>query len=819
MRTHRVLVICIALLACKTAAQKEQEERQKEQEERLRTRPDTIRHAHTAADKHAWEAALDALDTAAAIAPLSAEEMQLHKLWEFRRVLDMYCAGKVDDLLSGAVQLPDAMPPGLDAATLAQANQLLARRKLIQQLRQLHDKQQELSKQANHEPATSEECDTAIRGVQSARTVTLNILRKFNSDYGPGIYEVQDSTGHTAHLTTTDSTFTTTGWATITAYAFDDNIIIELSEERRAKAQACLEDRQKAGVARTEFATSSKLLDARLAAMSSELVASCVAPAAISDPAPPPPESPIVQANPPSDAAAASQVAPSIDTVQSFVKGQAASLTTTGATFVESFDANAVAFFPQSLTVYEGRGKIIEGSRDAWGHGAPDKVDASDVVVGLFPNFAWATSQWKITIAGSRGVLPVRVTEVLTNDALGLRVVAASFSIPPSAGVAAIGDPAPSIAAGTPPARDPDSWLASPSELAKHVRNDGATAVVGSDYKEFVFGAEESRKLLSGWKNVKLEVVGNVRSFEGAGYRVVMGYVRWREPKPTLFRVFGLFVRGEAMVGPAPWELATAQYSVAVPASEPQIATAVATAPESTCTIAALACDRFSTNGQTGKKLHALVFAAEQAGRHAAAICLARSNLTSSDKWLAGAANFDTSRAWDGLGCHAQAIAAIEASLAVRPHDQGGWKETCDQCRKIGGACAACDDSPRLARSNSTAATVDRGETGSNTSDPPPVWVSLVQDPPRVFEVWEAGKKVMDGPGGIQVAPGHPRTIVIKGQGWKDKTLIVDGRNERVEFKLELTPDCKSTLADPKSADCRARFCEGHADDARCHSE
>lgn len=45
------------------------------------------------------------------------------------------------------------------------------------------------------------------------------------------------------------------------------------------------------------------------------------------------------------------------------------------------------------------------------------------------------------------------------------------------------------------------------------------------------------------------------------------------------------------------------------------------------------------------------------------------------------------------------------------------------------------------------------------------------ENPPRVFEVWEAGKKVMGGPGGLQVAPGYPRTIVIKGQGWKDKTL------------------------------------------------
>ena len=289
-------------------------------------------------------------------------------------------------------------------------------------------------------------------------------------------------------------------------------------------------------------------------------------------------------------------------------------------------------------------------------------------------------------------------------------------------------------------------------------------------------------------------------------------------PSPRVIRVTG---RGASAFAEKDLTFANGKLATVGQAIQPVLPNAPTAPPvvPQACTIASLHCEQFSTQGRTGRKLHELVFGAEQAGRHAEAICLALSNLNTSDKWLAGAANFDTSRAWDGLGCPAQAIAAIEASLAVRPRDQGGWKETCDQCRKIGAACAACDDSQRLARSNSTAATVDRGETGSNTSDPPPMWVSLVQDPPRVFEVWEAGKKVMDGPGGIQVAPGHPRTIVIKGQGWKDKTLIVDGRNERVEFKLELAPDCKSTLADPKSADCRAQFCEGHADDARCHSE
>jgi hypothetical protein len=114
---------------------------------------------------------------------------------------------------------------------------------------------------------------------------------------------------------------------------------------------------------------------------------------------------------------------------------------------------------------------------------------------------------------------------------------------------------------------------------------------------------------------------------------------------------------------------------------------------DTTCTLAALNCDQFSTQGRVGRKLHELAFAAEQAGRHAEAICLAQPNVASNDGWLAGAANYDTSRAWEGLGCHELAIAAIETSLRVRPRDKSGWSETCDQCRRIGGTCAPCEAS------------------------------------------------------------------------------------------------------------------------------
>lgn len=270
-------------------------------------------------------------------------------------------------------------------------------------------------------------------------------------------------------------------------------------------------------------------------------------------------------AAPPSGSAAGSP-ALTLDGVSDLVKSQARSLTGDTAAFGDSFATDAAAFFPHSLTLYAGRDRIIGAAREAWGmRGAPDHLESSDVVVGLFPNFAWATAQWKRTLANTKTVALVRVTEVVVQDATGLRVIAASFSMPPPAASSGIGEPVPVIVAGAPPAREPDSWLASPIELARHVRNDGATVVIGSEAKELALGTDETRELLGRWWNVRLELAGNVRAIEGPGYRIVAGYARWLGTKPVLFRVLGLFVPGDAMAGPAPWEFATVHYSVAVP--------------------------------------------------------------------------------------------------------------------------------------------------------------------------------------------------------------------------------------------------------------
>jgi hypothetical protein len=127
---------------------------------------------------------------------------------------------------------------------------------------------------AKEEPRVDKDCGTAIQEAQSARTVTVMVLRKLDGDHIPGVYEVQDAAGQVAQLMTAETTFTTTGWTTITVSEYGGSLI-ELSGARRAKAQQCLSDQQKLATARAEFASSSKQLDARIGSLSREFVASC----------------------------------------------------------------------------------------------------------------------------------------------------------------------------------------------------------------------------------------------------------------------------------------------------------------------------------------------------------------------------------------------------------------------------------------------------------------------------------------------------------------------------------------------------------------
>jgi hypothetical protein len=109
------------------------------------------------------------------------------------------------------------------------------------------------------------------------------------------------------------------------------------------------------------------------------------------------------------------------------------------------------------------------------------------------------------------------------------------------------------------------------------------------------------------------------------------------------------------------------------------------------CSIDALKCDQFSDQGRHGMKLHELVYAARLAGRNAETVCLAQRSIENPDNWLQGAGHFESSTAWEALGCHDLAVAEVEASLATRPRGRSGWDTTCDWCRSIHGRCGPCD--------------------------------------------------------------------------------------------------------------------------------
>ena len=95
-----------------------------------------------------------------------------------------------------------------------------------------------------------------------------------------------------------------------------------------------------------------------------------------------------------------------------------------------------------------------------------------------------------------------------------------------------------------------------------------------------------------------------------------------------------------------------------------------------------------------------------------------------------------------------------------------------------------------------------------------------------LFDVFENGKRLFHlGPNTvqIQVTPGHPRTLLIRAvtsdglqRGFRDKTLLVDGKSKRIEFDMVEFPDCRASIADPKIPECPRQFCEFHKDDARC---
>jgi serine/threonine protein kinase len=138
------------------------------------------------------------------------------------------------------------------------------------------------------------------------------------------------------------------------------------------------------------------------------------------------------------------------------------------------------------------------------------------------------------------------------------------------------------------------------------------------------------------------------------------------------------------------------------------------------------------------------------------------------------------------------------------------------------------------AHSGSNVGSADGSDAGSNT--PPPVEVVsvlLIARNGAVFDVYEDGKMLFEGPDNLDVPRGEKRKVVIKARGFKDRTLVVDGKKKRVMFSLDRVatpgpgpgpvpppgPDCSNRIVDGSKA-CVAQYCAKHPDDqAKCGLE
>jgi serine/threonine-protein kinase len=133
-------------------------------------------------------------------------------------------------------------------------------------------------------------------------------------------------------------------------------------------------------------------------------------------------------------------------------------------------------------------------------------------------------------------------------------------------------------------------------------------------------------------------------------------------------------------------------------------------------------------------------------------------------------------------------------------------------------------------------------DAGSSTHDVPPpppppsdqIPVAIFTQPDVAFEVWEHGAKVQDGSDDVMVEPGTTRHLVLKAKGFKDKSIVVDGKKKKMAVKLDRVggahppppppppaghKDCTNSILDPSDARCRKQYCAGHEDDPNCGLE
>ena len=90
-------------------------------------------------------------------------------------------------------------------------------------------------------------------------------------------------------------------------------------------------------------------------------------------------------------------------------------------------------------------------------------------------------------------------------------------------------------------------------------------------------------------------------------------------------------------------------------------------------------------------------------------------------------------------------------------------------------------------------------EVDAGVLAPKTMTVQLAASNVTAFEIWEDGKKILDGPDAIEVPEGATRTIVIKARGFKDKTVVVDTKQRKLKITLSKVPGGgRHAAADPR---------------------
>jgi ketosteroid isomerase-like protein len=222
-----------------------------------------------------------------------------------------------------------------------------------------------------------------------------------------------------------------------------------------------------------------------------------------------------------------------------------------------TFTRDALVFFPPAAEADAGTDAIVGGGRGYFvGQQYSPTLKLGEVAVGIDGDGAWVVAEiaetWPSDMGGQRR-LTLRATEVLARQpGGGWLAVAALFSHPTSVKEArelvdSDVTPAP-IPAG--PAANPANGLRENAGdlpgLASRIDATPEVAVFGSEASERGLGPAAAKKLLGGWKGVKLELTGAERTGTAGGLEWVAANAnatfRVRGEAVTLpFRVLGAF--------------------------------------------------------------------------------------------------------------------------------------------------------------------------------------------------------------------------------------------------------------------------------------